>query len=113
MDELNAVRIRHAQHRGLRQKRLYPVRVIRKEPEQARPLGQPWEPGPLVGCQPAVERPLATPFHHEAQCQGHNFTRVQVGLWMFRLGREPFVDPYEQANDKISSGPTTLRGSDV
>ncbi len=58
----------------------------------------------MVGDQPAVERPLPSPFPGEQHRQRHDLTRVQLALTMFRLVAQLVVYPAEQLCDKINSG---------
>lgn len=108
MAQFDAVAIGHAQDGGFSQEILGPVHMRRKEPKQARALGQGGKPVGIIPPQPAVERAWADTFEREEEGQRDDLAGIQLGLWMLWHRLQLLVNTTKQGNDKIAGRHTVL-----
>jgi hypothetical protein len=101
MAQLDAIGVRHAQQRRLRQKILGPVGIGGKEAKQARALGQARKPAAVVVVDPAIEAAGPIAFECEEQAQRDELAGVERGLGVFGHIDHDAIHPNKQARDKI------------
>ena len=92
MDQLDAIRVKDAEHRRGGQEGLRPVLMGLQEAKEPRPLGEAGEQGAIVTRQPPIKRAVADAFARMQQPQGAHLTGPEVGFGMFGDGGEMVIN---------------------
>src|SRR5438477_8771473 len=101
VNQLDAIAVSDAQHRGRSQKARGPRGVGLEEPCQAGALGYLREQRYVIACQPAIEGPGPAAFDSMQQGQRDDFAGIQFGLRVFRDLQHLLVHRVEQCDNKI------------
>ena len=79
-----------------------------EEAEESGALGEAGKQGPIVACQPAMERPVAHAFEGMEESQGDHLTGPEVRLGVFGHIVELLIDVVEQSGDQVPGGQAAL-----
>src|SRR5262249_26546391 len=92
MDQLDAIRVNAPKDRRGGEEAPCPVVMGPEETKEPGALGEAGKQGPIVACQPAVERPVAHAFEGMQQPQGYDLTGPEVCLGVCGEGAQLLID---------------------